>query len=313
MGYPQPSTFDESYLFKWQYDQVSLTRDWSMINGTNSTYQSSILFTENTTFNSRYNQTLTMGYVDGFTVNLTGDDVYQSGFYLDGQWINEQIGKYQQGFIIFNLPDNATLAGLDTDGDGLDDQNELFMNVTNPYSNDTDEDGMLDGNEVTYGFNPNLYNDHAYPTAVLLAPANQSYNNTAQNLSVRLGAVSGIYNVSLYINNTFNSSQILTYLTNESDIGTLLTFGAGQYYYYYNITDYTGLSNISNIRMFTIEYTPPTNSTVILPVNNTVTNLSTINFSTNMTDLVSGLNNFSVYNDQFRTGLTGLFSKCVIK
>jgi len=42
----------------------------------------------------------------------------------------------------------------DTDGDGLEDGDELFIHLTDPTANDTDGDGMPDGWEVKYGLNP---------------------------------------------------------------------------------------------------------------------------------------------------------------
>ena len=36
-------------------------------------------------------------------------------------------------FIILNVPDNTTLQGQDTDGDGLNDYDELFVAFTNPF------------------------------------------------------------------------------------------------------------------------------------------------------------------------------------
>lgn len=41
----------------------------------------------------------------------------------------------------------------DTDGDGLDDQTEIFVVGTSPYNPDTDGDGLIDY-EVVYGLNP---------------------------------------------------------------------------------------------------------------------------------------------------------------
>ena len=43
----------------------------------------------------------------------------------------------------------------DTDGDGLDDDEELNLYSTSPLDADSDGDGMPDGWEITYGLNPN--------------------------------------------------------------------------------------------------------------------------------------------------------------
>ncbi|MCK4258111.1 MAG: hypothetical protein KAX49_03990, partial [Halanaerobiales bacterium] len=49
-----------------------------------------------------------------------------------------------KSFFILNLPDNTTLAALDTDSDELNDYVELFEKWTDPKSNDTDGDSVLD-------------------------------------------------------------------------------------------------------------------------------------------------------------------------
>ena len=48
-----------------------------------------------------------------------------------------------------------TLKKQDTDADGLNDYNELYVYKTSPYLKDTDGDGTEDGLEVTQGGDPN--------------------------------------------------------------------------------------------------------------------------------------------------------------
>jgi parallel beta-helix repeat protein len=301
MGYDQPSTFHQSNLFKWQYDEVALTRDWRSITGTNTTKQLSVLSTPKSTFQSTYNQSLKVGYVEGFSVNLSGDDIYQSGLYLDGQWINQRIGKYQQGFVIYNLPDNATLAGMDSDSDGLNDKNELFENYTNPYSYDTDEDGMWDGDEIRLKYDPNIYNNHTAPNITLTSPQNNSHHNNYINLSANISAVSGIYNITLYINGIINNSQIFSYFINNTQYGNYLNFSQGTYNFSYFVVDNTGLNYTSELRFFEFHLIIP-NVSMVLPVNNTVTNISDVNFSANVTDYDVGVLNMSVYVFNNATG-----------
>ncbi len=49
-------------------------------------------------------------------------------------------------FIIVNVPDNSTLntSYMDSDGDGLSDWSELYVNYTDPFQLDTDHDGVSD-------------------------------------------------------------------------------------------------------------------------------------------------------------------------
>lgn len=66
----------------------------------------------------------------------------------------------QPSFVIFNLPDDAILKGRDSDGDGLNDFDELFIYNTNPYDRDTDKDTSInpnytDGYEINHQLNPN--------------------------------------------------------------------------------------------------------------------------------------------------------------
>ena len=157
LGINQESTIDQWNLFQWQYDDISMTRDWKEVNGTTILVPSIIRTVNGSIFNSNFNQSLIVGYQEGFNMDVSKDKIYKSGIYFDGQWINQQIGLHQQGFVIFNLPSNATLQGLDSDGDGLNDFNELYQNYTNPFSVDTDEDTMPDGVELAMGYDPNLY------------------------------------------------------------------------------------------------------------------------------------------------------------
>ena len=50
------------------------------------------------------------------------------------------------------LGTNANSA--DTDGDGINDTEEVRTYTTNPLSQDTDRDGFSDATEIQHGFNP---------------------------------------------------------------------------------------------------------------------------------------------------------------
>lgn len=62
-------------------------------------------------------------------------------------------------FFIINLPDNATLQGMDTDNDGLSDYEELFVYWTDPRDPDTDSGGEPDKSEIDNGRNPLVPSD----------------------------------------------------------------------------------------------------------------------------------------------------------
>lgn len=90
-----------------------------------------------------------------------GDDIYRfnitskSGVGCMMVWTS----PHNQSFIIFNIDDNATLNVTDSDGDGLNDYEELWTTWTNPYDIDTDDDGVSDYNENISGSDPNDYTD----------------------------------------------------------------------------------------------------------------------------------------------------------
>ena len=68
-------------------------------------------------------------------------------------------------FVLFNVPDNATLNStyLDSDSDSLSDWTELYVTYTNPFLSDTDNDGVSDYNENLSGSDPNNYTDTQEP------------------------------------------------------------------------------------------------------------------------------------------------------
>src|SRR3989344_3458461 len=49
----------------------------------------------------------------------------------------------------------AELSVKDTDGDGLNDYDELYIYKTSPYLEDSDSDGVSDSAEIQKGTNPN--------------------------------------------------------------------------------------------------------------------------------------------------------------
>ena len=81
------------------------------------------------------------------------------------------VPDYWEELYGFNTNDDTDMA-LDSDGDGLDNENE-FIAGTNPLSDDTDSDGMNDSAEVllaAFGFDPTVDNaalrDSLYAAAV---------------------------------------------------------------------------------------------------------------------------------------------------
>jgi hypothetical protein len=156
LGHNQDRLFDWIYLMRFEYDNFSFTRDWKAIDGTTNYNEGVVKSASGSYWNTAADQSLIVGYIDGFNAATDKDQIYNFGFYTDGRWTNQQFGKHQQAFVIFNLPDNATLQSMDSDSDNLTDYDELFVYYTNPKSNDTDEDGRADGYEISQGTDLNL-------------------------------------------------------------------------------------------------------------------------------------------------------------
>ncbi|RLF25348.1 MAG: hypothetical protein DRN01_06510, partial [Thermoplasmata archaeon] len=126
-------------------------------------------------------------------------------------------------FVVLNVPDNATLQGLDSDGDGLSDYEELYVTFTDPWDVDTDDGGVNDYMEYLAGSNPLRTEDD--PTGVIIGneiPAN--------------GSIEVPLNPTLYvtINHPNNATMNLTFRTNASsgswvDIGTNSSVHNGTY------------------------------------------------------------------------------------
>lgn len=67
-----------------------------------------------------------------------------------------------------------TLKSKDTDGDGLSDYDELYVDKTSPYLKDSDGDGTSDSAEITQGTDPNCPQGEV--CSALGQPANENAN-----------------------------------------------------------------------------------------------------------------------------------------
>jgi hypothetical protein len=76
----------------------------------------------------------------------------------------------------------------DTDGDGIDDYDELFIHYTDAHNSDTDLDGVDDFEEIQAGTNP-----YAYSSNFKDLPENTWYHRQVNELS-KQGAISGYLN-----------------------------------------------------------------------------------------------------------------------
>jgi hypothetical protein len=179
-AHAQDYEFHHIGLFRWAYDLNSNTRDFSIFPETMLTEKNDVLSVSGNVFNASYDEALSI-YTKSFPTITSvlengGDRIYEHGLQFDGQWPNVMFGQHQQSFVIFNLPSNATLLGLDSDSDGLDDFAELYSYYTNPESADTDEGGTPDGVEIAHSMSPNIWtdDDSTAPTLSIVSPSNGS-------------------------------------------------------------------------------------------------------------------------------------------
>lgn len=107
---------------------------------------------------------LNTGLLDVTNTGFTDNDIYEFIFEQSvGSLIYPSLisNRSFTSFILFNVPNNATLNAShpDTDGDTLSDWTELYVTYTNPFLTDTDNDGINDYWENHSGSDPNNYTD----------------------------------------------------------------------------------------------------------------------------------------------------------
>jgi hypothetical protein len=251
----QPYNFDFDSLFKWEFDMNSMTRDFSPQDATKSLVQNDVQHVSDIdVFNSSYPQSLAI-YQQSFPeMTFAGDDgIYDFGFHLDATWSNVMMGKYQQAFVIFNLPDNATLAGMDSDSDNLTDFAELYTYYTNPFSADTDEGGVPDGIEVNVlHTDPNIYADDDLipPELDVYYPINGTVYSVG-NVTI-FGVASDAHLDSVFVNDSrFNNTG------NKTDFNFVAT-GLPDGSFYVRVTANDTGTNVKIVDVtFKVDTSPP--------------------------------------------------------
>ena len=191
-------------------------------------------------------------------------------------------------FVIFNVPCDATLLGLDTDSDGLNDWEELFTTFTNPWTNDTDNDGLSDLYESTHGCDPNDYLDFNVTKIPITKPP---INGTTEDPYVELygfcslGLDSTNFSADIYADVYAPASWTVDHVymrfyTNNSILDQNVT-----------ATSYTQVN--STHRRYYYEYNP----------SNTLSGLDMglfdVNVSASASNLTHIYNNYTYFNDVF--------------
>ena len=149
------------------------------------------------------------GTVTYYNLNLDPLDASDKGGDINGDGIVENNYIYLYGTDPMNP---------DTDGDGLKDGDE-FKNYTNPLMNDTDGDGLTDGMEILYSTNPNdtdTDGDGWNDSIELNFKSNPLNINESPFLEYQTFNIGIGFNYSTIINNML-----------ESEVGLLFTYYIG--------------------------------------------------------------------------------------
>lgn len=80
----------------------------------------------------------------GYNANITKNQTINIGFNGNGGSRDDLLGRV---VLKSSKNNDGCINGLDTDGDGLSDDDELYITLTDPEKRDTDDDGILDADE----------------------------------------------------------------------------------------------------------------------------------------------------------------------
>ena len=188
-------------------------------------------------------------------IDTDGDGITDANEDADGDGLSN-IDEYSLG------TSNLT---VDTDGDGLTDYEEVVNYCTNPNEKDTDGDGAEDKWEISYNFDPLVYND-TFTVNEIVTGNNTSVEveliaagNSAESFEVKTHENDEVYvnstipgylgsGYDFYIDGEFESARIKYYFNSEE----CQTEGFNPVVYYYNentneleeiATEWDGTSN----------------------------------------------------------------------
>lgn len=211
------------------------------------------------------------GLVENINIDKTENNIYEFMFKMSCELGGNQSpcivsNRSVNSFVIFNIYDNYTLDGLDTDSDGMSDYEELWENFTNPFVSDTDYDGVNDWDEVNNGTDPNNYTDfvpsapgpwvNTPPTIEMINPSNHSIDvDLYTNLSVRVNDSDGNNSeVNWYFNDSGSwiHRGVNNSVLNETvELLNLLNASVNDTDYEWRVTAYDGHDNVSKSFNFT--------------------------------------------------------------
>ena len=118
-----------------------------------------IEYDDSKAYSEKSGSSLITGKIDMDGV-INGNDIYNFAIKLSRHsgfpFMMIEPGQYS--FIIINPSSDRILKLTDTDEDGLNDYQEMYVYHTNPYDEDTDKDGLNDKIETAKGTPPNISN-----------------------------------------------------------------------------------------------------------------------------------------------------------
>lgn len=256
---------------QYQYDTSSLN------SRSDITYNDGIAQTSDNFHLETHLQNISgVSFVDygGYSLNVTDytdNNIYQFtvAFAELSAYPDVINNRSMTSFILVNVPDSTTLQGLDTDGDTINDYDELYVYYTNPFLSDTDNDGATDYWEILANSDPNDYTENlAYDTIELTnpLPANGS-KNIYQPILTSIDyeyydTITTTLNWSVYLNSAWYQYATDTVTTSQ----TLSHYLPGnittpQQIYYWRINASSSNGNYSNVS-FNFTYggaVPPSN------------------------------------------------------
>ena len=169
---------------------------------------------------NQYDYYLDTGLIDVSNTDFTDNDIYELSIKIVSEADNPSLisNRSFASFVLFNVPDNTTLDGLDNDSDGLTDYEELFVTYTNPFLSDTDNDGVNDYNENLTGTDPNNSTSFIPATEIEFISIENNTNGTYIETSTPTFNWTKVTNTAYYNLLISNTSDFSTFVINLTDV-----------------------------------------------------------------------------------------------
>lgn len=302
-GFPDPNSLWTNWI------DESLNYGQSPSNGRAVTDNTSTEFvnisgTPNAPYDAYYLETNITYITEAALQNKSTNDINLLSVTLSNNNARPSImsGGNYTSFIIYNLPSNATLQGMDSDLDNSSDYYELYVKYTNPFRVDTDDDGISD-------FFDCAPNDPGN-TSVCSDTTDPTFDHVLDNITI---SQADAFNYDI---NASDDVEIDTFAVNNSDFSItytgLLTNSTGltDKVYYLNITVNDTSNNKASALMWVnvtaADSNPPT-------FDHTLANFTYywhdgLSYDINATDAESHFDTFFINESSFDISSTGVLT-----